>query len=411
MKIVHFPSSFLPTIGGAEIVVHNLALHQLRAGHEVAVITRWGSWRAVASSVPYKVVPLLPRSMMVVHWTRRHGCDGRWLIGKQLMLYQKRYKFDVWHLHTAYPAAFIALPMLKRARLPSVLTCHGADIQTSPELGYGSRLDPLIEQDTIETLLHIDRAVAISGSIRSEYLNIGVLPERIRDIPNGVDAARIKALQVHRRTVRDAMGWPMDKVILLTVGRNHPKKGYKLIPEVIRQVAAVRRDFLWVIVGRGTEPIGDLASQLGVSDYLTVVPEIARGGTDGDHESLSLPSQGLIRIYKAADVFVFPSLLESFGIVLIEAMAAGLPIVTTDAPGCRDLVEHEVTGLVSPVGDTGSMAQNIRRLLADPALRGGLGENGVMRSAYYEWSAIASRYSQVYREIVGRRNSERGYDD
>lgn len=400
MNIVHFPSSFLPQIGGAQFVVHNLALQQLRAGHQVTVVAPWRSWRAVASSMPYKVVPLLPRSMTTVWRARPYGYDLRWLVTKQLMLYQKRYKFDVWHLHTAYPAAFVALPMLKRSRLPSVVTCHGADVLTSPEVGYGFRLDPLVEQDTIETLLHIDRAVAISDSIRSEYLSVGVAPERIRNIPNGVDAARIKALQVDRGAVRAAMGWPMDKVVLLTVGRNHPIKGYKLIPEVIRQVAAVRHDFVWVIVGRDTEPIGDLVSQLGLSDHLRVVPEIGRGDTDGDLKWLSLPSQELIRIYKAADVFAFPSLLESFGMVLIEAMAAGLPLVTTDARGCRDVVAHGVTGLTSPVGDVSAMAKNILQILGDPSLRAALGRNGQIRSAEYEWRSVASRYISVYEELV-----------
>lgn len=400
MRIAHFPSTFLPTIGGAEIATHNLALRQYQAGHQPIVIQPWTLWRIVRSAVPYKLIPLFPKSLTYTLRARQRGYDTRWLVGIQLAFYQRAYDFDVWHVHGAHPAGFAAIPTLKRMRLPAVATCHGVDIQKLPEIGYGLRLDAAMEEDITETLSAFDRVTAISDSIRSEFVSIGIAPERICDIPNGVEVSRIKSLQVDRNKVRGRMGWPLDETILLTVGRNHSKKGYKFIPEIIKQAVTVRQDFLWVIVGRGIQPIAEMAEKLGIGDRLHVVAQIGQEDIDTDRQTFSLPTDELIKIYKAADIFACPSVLEGLPLVLIEAMAAGLPIVTTDAPGCRDVVEHGVTGLISPVGDTSGMAQNILRLLADPSLAARLGRNGESRSAEYEWSNVVSHYLAVYEELI-----------
>ncbi len=404
MKIAHFPSGFLPTLGGAEIAVHNVVLQQYRAGHEVTLISPY-VWRTEAYyAVPYKVVPLFPRSMNFVVKVMQCRYGTRWLVTAQLAFYQWIYKFDVWHIHVVYPAGILAIPMLKRMRLPSVLTCQGGDIQTLPQIGYGARLDPAVDREVVKAILAFDRVVAISDDIRSEFLSIGVAPDKIRDIPNGADAVRIQSLPVDRHQVRTRLGWPADKMILLTVGRNHPKKGYKFIPEIIKHVAAVRQDFLWVIVGRATEPIREMAQGLGVGDYLQVLPQIGHKKKHARHqEMLTLPSEALIEIYKATDIFVLPSMLEGLALVSVEAMAARLPVVTTDAPGCRDVVEHGVTGLISPVGDTWAMAQNILRLMADPLLGIRLGRNGKTRSIEHEWQHVAAQYYEVYEELVSSR--------
>ncbi len=331
MNVVHFAPDFLPVIGGAQIVVHNLALHQARLGHEVTVITPWEHWRGVRGAVPYRVLPLLPRSIAAA---LRFGGEGRWAVGAQLALHQARHRFDVWHIHMAYNAGYVAMPALRTLGQRTLITCHGIDIQRLPEVGYGFRLDP--EKDALigETLRSADLVGAISGSIREELLSVGVPAARIVDVPNGVDVERIAAVDSEREGVRAELGWPAGRYVFLTVGRHHPKKGYDLIPEIAARVAAVRRDFLWVVVGKGTEALEAQAAALGITDVLRFVPQI---GTDSAGARFEVPGPGLIRLYKAADAFAFPTLMEGHPLVMLEAMAAGLPVVTTDAEGARDV--------------------------------------------------------------------------
>jgi glycosyltransferase involved in cell wall biosynthesis len=201
--------------------------------------------------------------------------------------------------------------------------------------------------------------------------------------------------------LRQRLGLPTDKFILLTTGRNHPKKGYALIPVVAEQLARTRQDFLWLVVGKGTEPIDAAAAERGVGSFVRAIPSLGTmAASNGNQDRYRLPSDKLIEMYQAADIFVFPSLIESFGVVLVEAMAAGLPIVTTDAPGCRDLVHSGETGLVSPTNDAPQMARHILNLLDDPQLRTRLKTHASEASRQYDWPNVARRYVSTYRELL-----------
>jgi len=406
MKIAHFTTAFLPTIGGAEIAVHNVALEQHESGHDVTVVVTWRSWKAVGRRLPYRVVPLLPRSIGAVMRAERYGLDGRWVVGTQLAFYQQVFNFDAWHVTMAYAAGHLAAPFIKRVAAPSMLTCQGIGILTVPEVGYGYRLDPDKDRAIRQAFTAYDRVCAISPSMREELLGAGVPASRIVDVSNGADVERIGALPVDREAVRARRGWE-DRFVVLTVGRNHPVKGYTYIPEVVAQVVPEHPRLLWVIVGKKTASIAAKARRLGVAEYVQVVPQIGLDGESGASEEenpqkiAQVPDDKLVRIYKAADAFGFPTLSEAFGVVLVEAMAAGLPIVTTDAPGARDAVEHGETGLISPVRDAGAMAENVLRLMDDPPLQEKLGRHAEREAvARYRWSDVAQQYVDTYQDMI-----------
>ncbi|MBF0290426.1 MAG: glycosyltransferase, partial [SAR324 cluster bacterium] len=147
MKIAHLSFSFLPQIGGAEIFVHNLALQQEQAGHQVLVICGWNYWREIKGAIHYTVRPLLPKTLPVISKVRKHGYDTRWLVNAQIAFYQLIYRFDMWHIHMAHPAGVGAVFMLKAMRVPTLLSSYGGDIQTLPEIDYGNRLNPEVEKD------------------------------------------------------------------------------------------------------------------------------------------------------------------------------------------------------------------------------------------------------------------------
>ena len=92
--------------------------------------------------------------------------------------------------------------------------------------------------------------------------------------------------------------------------------------------------------------------------------------------------------------------MEGFPRVVVEAMAAGLPVVTTDAEGCKDVVEHGHTGLISPATDSELMAKNIEILLRNKSMRKKLSETAKESAKKYEWSKITSRYEDVYRSVL-----------
>jgi glycosyltransferase involved in cell wall biosynthesis len=398
MRIVHLTSTFLPNIGGAEIDVHNLALQQHMAGHELTVMTKSRSWKQLRKELPYRLLPLLPQTYSLR--TLQGLGLRRWLLSQQLAFYQKKYRFDIWNLHSAFPLGVLAAPFFRQYHVPSVMTSHGEDIQMHPGLNYGFRLNPEIDHKVKESMPVYSSFIAISESIAEEYFKIGISPERVRVIHNGIDASRIGSIPSKVGEIREKIGLPLDRKILLTVGRNHPKKGYDLIPEIIQHLLESRTDIFWLIVGKGCEEVADRAIELGVNDYLKIVPEIGYRNSSQRASNLNIPSDELVQSYKVADIFVFPSFIEGCPRVHLEAMAAGLPVVTTDAPGCKDVIKHGSTGLLSPVGDTRSMAGNILKLLSNHNMAEDMGRNGQKKAQDIEWSVVAKRYCSVYEKTL-----------
>ena len=401
MKIAHFPGTFFPNIGGVEIVVHNLAKAQVMLGHDVTVFVLTSfplkMKQKYPKDMPYRIVRIMPKTMGILRYLSEKHIHLDFILNLQLFFYQKKYNFDVWHFSSLFYQAFISVPFFLRKKVPIVGTCHGADIQEMPEINYGLRSHEHVDNYFRRTIPHFNILTAISQSIRNDYLELGIANEKIVDIPNGIDVNKFKQTDCNKLQFRGKYNWPTDKKVLITVGRNHPKKGYMHIPFIIRELIKLRSDFVWVIIGKGCKPIIEKAKKFDVQKHLIIMGEL---GISLPKTSLELSSAELIKAYKAADVFVFPTLIESFGIVQIEAMAAGLPVVTTNAHGCRDLVCHEKNGLVSEVKDTRQMAENIDRILSDKGLRENIIQNGLDTCENYRWPDIASKYCQAYEKAI-----------
>ena len=110
----------------------------------------------------------------------------------------------------------------------------------------------------------------------------------------------------------------------------------------------------------------------------------------------------LPRYHAASDAFVSPALgQESFGIVLVEAMAAGLPVVATAIPGYREVIDDGVEGLLVPPGDPEALASALRRLLDDPETAKSFGEAGRARARRYSWDVVGREIEAVYDEVLG----------
>ncbi len=403
MKIAHLPSNFLPTIGGAQVVAHNVAQQQHEAGHEVHLITRAirnkKALESLKNNLPYSLLPIKPMTLPVIKQLKKINIDLGWILGKQLMNFQKEHNFDVWHLNMIGPFVLMAFPYIKKMGVPIVATCHGVDIQKIPSINYGRRLNPKFEKALCKVLFESDVITAISDTVKEDYQSLGIPSEKIMSVPNGINFAHINDYTADKTVLRKRLNLPLDKKIIITVGRNHPKKGYKHIPEIIHLLAKQRQDFLWVMVGKGNEKIAREAEAKQLGQYIKVVPVIGID-KEGKGDMYTIPSTGLIALYKAADIFAFPTLIESFGLVNIEAMAAGLPVVVTDAPGCNELVSHRYNGLLSPIGDNQAMADNILEVLEDEGFKNQLIANGLEEAKKYDWKNIAQKYIESYEQAM-----------
>ena len=354
MKIALLASSFLPRLGGAEVVVHNLALGLQRRGHAPVVITWWGQARALRGRLPYPVWPLLPRSFTEADRRRWEEGRGRSVfVAAQLAALQLRGRFDVWNIHLAHPLGILAVPHLARRGIPAIITCHGDDVQTIPERNYGVRLNPHLDAAVRTALAGCRLVTAISPSLHAACRDAGVPEERLVDIPNGVDTQRLGRPCADRAAVRRRLGWPADAFVALSVAAS--------------------------------------ARALGVGDRLHLHP-----GIPADQADWQVPAAALVEVYQAADALVSVSLTEGFPVTVLEGMACGLPVVATDVTGNRDVVRDGDNGYLVGVEQLNTIPDRIGSLAADLPLRGRLGDAARRTAARYDWDGIVSAYLDAY---------------
>ncbi len=124
------------------------------------------------------------------------------------------------------------------------------------------------------------------------------------------------------------------------------------------------------------------------------------GIAPGNSQYPKLPSPHLVSLYKAANAFVYPSHVESFGIEIVKAMAAGLPVIVGDAPGCRDLVRGGLDGLLIDPRDPQSIADAMLSIIADESRRSELSRRASGRAADFSWDQVVDRYCSLYAELL-----------
>ncbi|GFK94180.1 N-acetyl-alpha-D-glucosaminyl L-malate synthase [Fundidesulfovibrio magnetotacticus] len=385
MKIAQLCHHFADSLGGLEVCVHNVSQRLALAGHHVSL------YCCGPGRLPFRP-PYRLRAFPRLYKVRQTYPLSKWAACAFVAAEQLRLRYDVWQVNGGYPYGAYLSGLFARLGVPAVLRCSGEDIQAEPDIGYGYRLDPELARLIERGYPRYDALVAISETVTREYLALGVPGERIARIPNGVDVERLAAPR-DRQAVREAHGIPRDAKVLLTVGRNHPKKNYRIIPALLDGLLDAGHDAWWLVAGRGVSALDAQALAPERRRRLVLVEELGAPPRD-----FSLPPDALLDLYKAADVFVMTSLLETFGIVLLEALAAGLPLVCFDAPGVRD-VAHPGVARVCPLGDQAAMARALHDALIAPdtpeALRARLDF-----ARDHSWDRVARDYAALYASLA-----------
>ena len=229
----------------------------------------------------------------------------------------------------------------------------------------GSWLHPPV----LARLLTCEHLVTVSNFIREEALRHGAVPEKVTTVRNSVTALPLAGPEV-RREVRDELGITPDAPLLGVVARLDPDKGQA---DTLQAFALARRTYpeaRLLIIGDPTPWQPDYAAKL--------MAEASALGLGGSALFLGHRSD-VPRLLAALDVFVHPTRLDPCPLALLEASAAGLPVIAYAEGGANEIIQNERTGLLSAPGDVPALAESLRRLLADPALGRQMGAAGQAR--------------------------------
>ncbi len=405
-RIAFFTPSFLPKCSGAEIFHHNLASQLVDAGHHVAVVLprRYLSeLTAFSGTLNYDLIPYPANT-----WSYFKRSPALALLINRIALarLQRRHRFDLWHGVVTYPTGICLINWQEHAAskgkaTPYLVRSVGDDVLVSGD-EVGLRRDSKVEKLIRGTIPHVRMMIALSETMRREYLSIGVPAERLKTIPNAVNLARFHG-PTNREETRARYGLAPKDFVFLAVGRNHPQKDYPTMLEAIVQLQRVQNvPFQLVIAGRDAHKLASEVNRRELQDVVRLAEIDVSPSSSLNARAVELPTTAMIDLYRAADAFVMSSLLEGFSSALLEAMAAALPVIVTDSPGCADFVREEDSGLIVPPRDPARLAQAMATLIDDPQTRRKLSVRSSRRAAQFDWPTVLNRYLAIYGEVVER---------
>jgi len=397
MNIAVLAFSSLPNdVGGAQIFTHNLVRFLLKRNHSVHFYLPYKYAKGINYYFKHESRRVVVKSIFC--YENGFVQYAPFVLDFALFIKQLIYKYDVWQVIGAYPSAYIT--SLIKYQAPIVLRSYGVDVQKDERLQYGLRLNPLYDKRIKRSVVNMTGLVALTETVKDCYINIGAPNNRIRIIPNAIDYHIFK-YDINCEKVRLLYMVPQNDIFILSTGRYHIKKGFEIIPPVAKLLKEYRYKFTWLIIGKNTSKLRNSISKYGVDDCVFSHDGFGVGKSEGGSIDINnVPSRNLVDIYKSADVYVMPSLLETFGMVLVEAMASGLPVVTTDSPGCRDVVKHQYNGLVAKRSDIIGVTNSIIRIISDSTLRKLLIKNGYATACRHDWSNIIVEYEDLYNSVV-----------
>ena len=387
MKILMLTWEYPPRIvGGIARVVHDLSHRMIKDGHDVTVVTyKDGNapyFEDDKGVKVYRVDNYMIHPNNFIDWIMQLNFN---MLAKANELISKEGKFDVIHAHD-WLAAYAAKALKESYNIPIVSTIHATE--NGRNSGIHDETQRYIN-DTEWLLTYESTEVIVNSNyMKGELQRIFGLPfEKINVIPNGINLSNFTGVE---RDYDFRRQFAMDnEKIILYVGRLVYEKGIQNLIGAMPKILSNYHDAKLVICGKGgmMDELKQEARNLGIENKVYFA-----GYCD---------SKKVQKMYKCADIAVFPSTYEPFGIVALEAMLAGVPTVVSDVGGLNEIVEHGVDGMKSYAGNSNSIADSVLALLFDAKLCSAVSKNAVKKvKELYSWNKIAQDTHYVYEQAI-----------
>lgn len=371
MKIVQTPARFYPSIGGVENYVYYLSKELVKKGYKVTVICANEPSTRREEIIDGIIVKRLPYVGKIANTNITHTLPFK--------LFKE--DFDIIHTHLPTPwSADWSVILAKFKKKPIIITYHNDIVST----GFASYIAKLYNLTSLNIILKMSEKIIITQPKyfdRSPYLK--KYREKIEVVPVGVDINKFKPLNVDEEE--------HTLFFLSVLDKFHEYKGLKYLLKALRIVKNEIKDIKLIIGGEGELKTyyQELANHLGVGGNVNFVGFI--------------PDDKLVEYYNRCSIFVLPSYSsdqEGFGIVLLEALACGKPVVTTEIVGISEDVRKSNAGIIVKPHDVESLADAIIRILQDDNLRKKMGKNGRKIAEKYSWKNIADMMEKIYIELL-----------
>jgi len=371
MRIAMVGDEFYPAIGGAPAYTMGLGMALARLGVEPTLFTHAHPRQAKEEEFDGLTVKRL-KGFVISRFDRAISAS----LAKRLHECIKFGGFDVVHGQDIYsPMALQSIYSARRRRIPSVLTCHS--------IHKTAGIWQLIYQPLVLMMCRANRVIVVSNATREFCRVLGVPDYKMEVIPNGVDLSKFNSA-VDGSRMRARLGLGPEPLVASAIRLVRRKGGHYLVAAFLK-VREVLPDAKLVIAGKGPEAANLRAQikELGIEDSTFMLGALSHGQ--------------VAELMAAANVFVLPSTVESFGIVLLEAMAIGTPIVCTQTQGALEIVTGGKDALVVPPADDNALAEAVVCILNNRQLAKRLRTNGLKTvREKFSWEKTAKRVLTLY---------------
>ena len=363
-----------PIAGGAEKQMLLLADHLDKSNYQIQLVC------SSFKSLDRWVQEFLDHGHRVTRLKVWHKHDPRHYFGLKKIL--KKERPDLLHIHVWNPASCrYAFWAAQKTHTKIIVTEHDPFVLR----GFKNFLKKKFLRKTNEV-------IAVSESNRQFLLkSYPFLKERITTIHNGIDIKTIQKELLHftnqeKKRIRHELFQSKNGQIILSIAALHPRKGLKYLLKAFAEVVHNFKDLKLVIVGEGPEQkeLEKLSKNLGIDNKVVLL---------GYQQIIS-------QLLKSSDLFVLPSIKEAFGLVLLEAMAVGVPIVATEVGGIPEIIQNHKNGELVEAANSKDLAEKIQELLKNTALREKLAFIGLHEVKKFSVEQMAKKTQEVYDKVL-----------
>lgn len=365
-----------PTFGGSGVVATELGLELARRGHEVHFITY---------SQPVRLALLNPNihyhEVHVPEYPLFHYQPYELALSSKLVDMVKLHKIEVLHVHYAIPhayAGYMAKQMLKSEgiKIPMITTLHGTDITL-----VGNH--PFYKPAVSFSINKSDYVTSVSQSLKDETYRLFDIKKEIEVIPNFIEIDKNK-IDENSSCHRSLMATQDQKII--THISNFRK--VKRIPDVIKIFNEIQKQIPSKLMMVGEGPEREVAERM--CDDLKINDKVIFFGNSNEID----------KILSYSDLFLLPSETESFGLAALEAMASGVPVISSNSGGLPEVNKQGYSGYLSDVGDVDNMAKNAMSILSDNSELLKFKKNALALAAEFDILKIMPLYENLYKRAI-----------
>ena len=394
MKILMLTWEYPPrVVGGIARVVHDLSHRLIKDGHDVTVVTyKEGNVEDFENDggvKVYRVNNYMINPNNFIDWIMQLNFN---LISKATEIISKEGPFDVIHAHD-WLVTYAAKTLKDAFKIPIIATIHATE--SGRNSGIHDETQRYINDSEWLLTYESTEVIVNSNYMKNELQRLFGLPyEKINVVPNGVNLNLYNGVErdynFRRQYAAD------NEKIILYVGRLVYEKGVQNLIAAMPKILNGYHDSKLIIAGKG-----------GMLDELR--DEVRRLGIDNKvYFTGYLSLDKITKMYKCADVAVFPSTYEPFGVVALEGMLSGTPVVVSDVGGLNEIVDHRVNGMKSYAGNANSIADSILELLYNPGLCAEISKNAKAKvKSQYNWNKIAQDTHFIYQKAICQTMAEK----